>query len=51
LLADELTDARARLSVMQTEHARLQSEYARLETRSTLALENAARKLEKLAAE
>lgn len=50
LLADELADAKARLAQMQAEHARLQSEYARVEVRAALALDNAAKKIEKLAA-
>jgi len=49
LLADELTDLRARLSVVQAELARLQSDHARVETRAVGALENAARRIEKLA--
>ena len=51
LLADELADAKARLAALQGDHARLQSEFARVEVRATLALNNAATKLEKLAAE
>jgi cell division protein ZapA len=50
LLADELADAKARLSMIQSEHARLQSEYARVEVRAALVLDNAAKKIEKLAA-
>jgi len=50
LLADELADAKARLAMVQAEHARLQSEHARVEIRATLALDNAAKKIEKLAA-
>ncbi|HEX5377347.1 MAG TPA: cell division protein ZapA [Phenylobacterium sp.] len=50
LLADELADAKARLAVLQSEHARLQSEHARVEIRASLALDNAAKKIEKLAA-
>ncbi|WP_304187894.1 cell division protein ZapA [Phenylobacterium aquaticum] len=51
LLADELTDAKARLSVAQAELARLQSDYARVEIKAALAIDNAARKIEKLVAE
>jgi cell division protein ZapA len=51
LLADELYDARARLSGMQAELARLQSDNARVESRAALALETAAKKIEKLVAE
>ena len=51
LLADELSDARARLGGVQAELARLQSDQARVEGRATLALENAAKRIEKLAAE
>jgi cell division protein ZapA len=50
LLADELADAKARLAMVQAEHARLQSEHARVEVRATLALDNAAKKIERLAA-
>lgn len=50
LLADELADAKARLATVQAEHSRLASEYNRVEIRATLALDNAAKKLEKLAA-
>lgn len=51
LIADELTDAKARLAMAQAELARLQSDYARVEVRAALAIDNAARKIEKLAAE
>lgn len=50
LIADELTDAKARLAMAQAELARLQSDYARVEVRAALAIDNAARKIEKLAA-
>lgn len=50
LLADELADAKARLAMVQAEHARLQSEHARVEVRATLALDNAAKKVERLLA-
>jgi len=51
LLADELSDTKARLAQIQAEHSRLQSEHARAELRMTLALDNAAAKIEKLAAQ
>ena len=51
LIADELTDAKARLAMAQAELARLQSDYARVEVRAALAIDNAARKIEKLAAD
>jgi cell division protein ZapA len=50
LLADELADARNRLAAQQTEIARLQASQSRTETRAVLALENAAKRIEKLAA-
>ena len=51
LLADELSDAKSRLGAVQAELARMQSDQARVEVRATLALENAAKRIEKLAAE
>ncbi|MBR7621552.1 cell division protein ZapA [Phenylobacterium sp. 20VBR1] len=51
LLADELSDAKARLGAVQAELARMQSDQARIEVRATLALDNAAKRIEKLAAE
>ena len=51
LLADELADAKARLGTVQAELARMQSDQARIEVRATLALDNAAKRIEKLAAE
>ena len=51
LLADELHDARGRLETLQAELGRAQSDRARLETRAVSALESAAGKIEKLAAE
>lgn len=51
LLADELWDAKSRLSGLQAELARLQSDRARLETRAVSALETAAKRIEKLAGE
>ncbi|MBA4013430.1 MAG: cell division protein ZapA [Phenylobacterium sp.] len=49
LLADELSDLRGRFSVVQSELARFQSDQARAETRAVGALENAAKRIEKLA--
>jgi cell division protein ZapA len=49
LLADELSDARARLASLQAELSRLQADRARLETRAVAALESAASRIEKLA--
>jgi cell division protein ZapA len=51
LLADELADARARLAAIQTELGHAQTDRARIETRAVAALESAAQKIEKLAAE
>ena len=51
LLADELADARARLAQAQSELSRLQADRTRLETRAVQALETAAKRIEKLAAE
>lgn len=51
LLADELSDARGRLAALQTEVARLQSDRSRVETRAVLALDSAAKRIEKLASE
>ena len=51
LLADELADIRARLAAVQGEMTRLQADRSRLETRAVAALESAAQKIEKLAAE
>ena len=51
LLADELSDARARLAQAQAEISRLQAERARLENRAVGALEGAAKRIEKLAGE
>ncbi len=50
LLADELMDARVRLSGLQGELSRLQAEHARVETRAFQAIDNAAQRIEKLAA-
>jgi cell division protein ZapA len=49
LLADELADAKSRLSSLQAELGRLQSDRARIETRAVSALENAAKRIESLA--
>ncbi|HZZ32630.1 MAG TPA: cell division protein ZapA [Phenylobacterium sp.] len=51
LLADELSDARGRLASLQAEVARLQSDRSRIETRAVLALDSAAKRIEKLATE
>jgi cell division protein ZapA len=51
LLADELADARARLAQAQAEVSRLQTDRNRLESRAVLALETAAKRIEKLAPE
>jgi cell division protein ZapA len=51
LLADELADAKARLNSLQGEVAKLSSERERVEERAVAALEAAAQKIEKLAAE
>jgi len=50
LLADELADARNRLAAQQADIARLQSSQSRTENRAVLALENAAKRIETLAA-
>src|SRR5881227_1937468 len=49
LLADELADARGRLAALQAELARNQADRVRVETRAVTALENAAKRIEKLA--
>ena len=51
LLADELLDAKNRLAALQVEVNRLQGERSRVESRAVTALETAAAKIEKLAAE
>lgn len=48
LLVDELSDARLRLSHLQAEVARLQGEQARVEMKAVAALENAAKRIEKM---
>jgi cell division protein ZapA len=51
LLADELAEVKARMSTVQAELGRLQSDHARVEARAVAALENAAKRIEKLAGE
>lgn len=51
LLADELADAKVRLTALQGEVANLSGERDRIEGRAVAALEAAAQKIEKLAAE
>ena len=51
LLADELADARVRLNALQSELVRLQNDRGRVETRAVVALETAAKRIEKLAGE
>jgi cell division protein ZapA len=51
LLADELSEVKARLAAAQTDLARLQSDHARTEAKAVAALENAARRIEKLTGE
>lgn len=51
LLADELVDARSRLAGLQAEVSRMQADRTRVETRAVSALENASKRIEKLAAE
>jgi cell division protein ZapA len=51
LLADELYDAKGRLAALQAEVSRLQTDRSRLETRAVNALESAAIRIEKLAAQ
>lgn len=51
LLADELWDSRSRMASVQAELARLQSDHARIEAKAVAALEGAAKRIEKLAAE
>ncbi|MDB5441241.1 MAG: cell division protein ZapA [Caulobacteraceae bacterium] len=50
MLADEMSDLRLRMSHLQSELARWQAEYARLELRAVTGIENAAKKIESLAA-
>lgn len=49
LLADELADAKNRLAALQVELGKLQADRSRYETRAVAALENAAKRIEKLA--
>jgi cell division protein ZapA len=51
LLADELADAKARLASLEGEAAKTAGERERIEARAVAALEAAAQKIEKLAAE
>ncbi|OHB34179.1 MAG: cell division protein ZapA [Phenylobacterium sp. RIFCSPHIGHO2_01_FULL_70_10] len=51
LLADELWDSRSRMASVQAELARLQSDHARIEAKAVAALDAAAKRIEKLAAE
>lgn len=50
LLADELADARTRIAAQQAEITRLQTSQSRTENRAVLALENAAKRIERIAA-
>jgi cell division protein ZapA len=50
LLADDLEEAKARLSRAQADLTRVQADYARAEARAAMALDNAARRIEALAA-
>lgn len=49
LLADELADAKNRLAALQVEVTKMQNDRARIEGRAVTALENAAKRIEKLA--
>ena len=51
LLADELAETKARMATVQADLGRLQSDQARLEARAAAALDNAAKRIEKLATE
>ncbi len=51
LMADELWDSRTRMSSVQAELARLQSDRARIESKAVAALDGAAKRIETLAAE
>jgi cell division protein ZapA len=48
LLADELADAKNRLAALQVEVGKLQAERSRVESKAVAALENAAKRIEKL---
>ncbi|HRD28352.1 MAG TPA: cell division protein ZapA [Caulobacter sp.] len=50
LLADEMADLKLRLQHIQGELARTQTEQAKIEVKAVAALENAAKRIEKLAA-
>lgn len=50
LLTDELSDLKLRLTHMQNELAKVQAEQARVEMKAAAALENAAKRIEKMAA-
>lgn len=49
LLADELAETKARMAAVQADLGRLQSDQARIEARAVATLENAAKRIEKLA--
>lgn len=49
LLADELAETKARMAAIQADLGRLQSDQARIEARAVAALDNAAKRIEKLA--
>jgi len=49
LLADEMADLKLRLSHLQAELARVQTEQAKVEVKAVAALENAAKRIEKIA--
>jgi len=51
MLADELAETKARMAGVQAELGRLQSDHARMEARAVAALENAARRVEKVTGE
>ncbi|CAN7485629.1 cell division protein ZapA [Phenylobacterium sp. LjRoot219] len=51
LLADELAETKARMAAIQADLGRLQSDQARIEARAVLALDNAAKRIDKLATE
>jgi cell division protein ZapA len=51
LLADELAEARSRVMHQQAEIARMQSDYQRVESRAAAALEQAALRIDRMAAE
>ncbi len=48
LLTDELSDLKLRLTHMQNELAKVQTEHSRVEMKAAAALENAAKRIEKL---